>query len=134
MMIWQESGKNGSGDNQTWLRMGDNTTDRRLRFTIEDGTGSAIINMGASGFVADNQWHHIAAVRQGTTTLVYIDGVQKGSLTTSNLKVVSNDQNFKIGVQEGASSNSSFFNGEIDDVIIYNKALTAAEILVLFNL
>jgi PKD repeat protein len=134
MMLWQESGKNGSGDNQTWLRMGDNATDRRLRFTIEDNTGSAIINMGAAAFVADNVWHHVVAVRQGMTTTVYIDGVQKGTLTTTNLKVVSNDQNFKIGVQEGAASNSSFFNGEIDDLIVYNKALTPAEITALLNL
>jgi PKD repeat protein len=134
MMIWQESGKNGSGDNQTWLRMGDNATDRRLRFTIEDNTGSAIINMGATAFVADNIWHHVVAVRQGTTTTVYIDGVQRGTLTTGNLKLVSNDQHFKIGVQEGAASNSSFFNGEIDDMIIYNKALTLVEITALFNL
>jgi PKD repeat protein len=134
MMIWQESGKNGSGDNQTWLRMGDNATDRRLRFTIEDPTGSAIINMGTTGYVADNAWHHIVAVRQGTVTSVYIDGVQKATLTATNLKVVSNTQNFKIGVQEGATSNSSFFNGEIDDMIIYNKALSAAEITTLFNL
>jgi hypothetical protein len=134
MMLWQESGKIGSGDNQTWLRMGDNTTDRRLRFTIEDNTGSTIINMGAAAFIADNAWHHVVAVRQGTTTTVYIDGVQRGTGTAANLKVVSNDQNFKIGVQEGAASNSSFFNGELDDMIIYNKALTLAEIQALYNL
>lgn len=134
MMLWQESGKIGSGDNQTWLRMGDNATDRRLRFTIEDNTGSTIINMGAAAFIADNAWHHVVAVRQGTTTTVYIDGVQRGTGTAANLKVVSNDQNFKIGVQEGATSNSSFFNGELDDMIIYNKALTLAEIQALYNL
>jgi PKD repeat protein len=134
MMIWQESGKNGSGDNQSWLRTGDNATDRQLRFTIEDGTGSAIINMGAAAKVSDGVWHHVVAIRQGTTTSVYVDGVKKGSLIAANLKVVSNGQDFKIGVQEGATSNSSFFNGEIDDVIIYNKALTEAELLELFNL
>jgi len=134
MMLWQESGKNGSGDNQTWLRMGDNATDRRLRFAVEDNTGSTIINMGASAFVADDAWHHVVAVRRGTVTTVYVDGVLKGTGNAANLKVVSNDQDFKIGVQEGASSNSSFFNGEIDDVIIYNKALTLTEIQALYNL
>lgn len=134
MMVWQESGKNGTNDNQTWLRMGDNSTDRRLRFTIEDNTGSSIINMGSDGFVADGQWHHIVAVRQGVNTTVYIDGTEVATRAAGNVKVVSNNQDFKIGVQEGASSNSSFFDGEIDDVIIYNKALTPAEIIALFNL
>jgi len=134
MMLWQESGKKGAGDNQTWLRLGDNTTDRVLRLDVEDATGSAILNLGAAGKVSDDQWHHVVAVRQGTVTSVYIDGVKKSSLTASGLKVVSNDEDFKIGVQEGATSNSSFFNGDIDDVLIYNKALTDAEVLELFNL
>lgn len=134
MMVWQESGKNGSGDNQAWLRMGDNATDRRLRFTIEDGSGSSIINIGAAGFLADNQWHHVVAVRDGLLTAVYVDAVQITSRTTGNLKNVSNSQGFKIGVQEGATSNSSFFDGEIDDVIIYKKVLSAAEIIELYNL
>ncbi len=114
--------------------MGDNATDRRLRFTIEDATGSTILNIGAAGFVADNQWHHVVAVRNGMLTAVYIDGVKIIESTTTNLKVVSNSQGFKIGVQEGATSNSSFFDGEIDDVILYKKALSATEILELYNL
>jgi PKD repeat protein len=134
MMVWQESGKNGAKDNQTWLRLGDNTTDRVIRFDIEDGSGSAILNIGSASSVSDDQWHHLVAVRQGMVISVYIDGIKKGSLTASGLKDVSNDEDFKIGVQEGATSNSSFFNGEIDDVIIYNKALSDAEVLNLFNL
>ncbi|WP_160290266.1 LamG-like jellyroll fold domain-containing protein [Flavihumibacter solisilvae] len=134
MMIWQESGKNGTGDNQAWLRMGDNATDRRLRFTVEDVSGSSIINMGASAFLADNQWHHVVAVRNGMVTAVYVDGVEVANRTTTNLKSVSNSQGFKIGIQEGAASNSSFFDGEIDDVIIYRKALSVSEIQALFNL
>ena len=114
--------------------MGDNATDRRLRFTIEDGSGSSIINIGAAGFLADNQWHHVVAVREGLMTAVYVDGVQITSRTTGNLKNVSNSQGFKIGVQEGATSNSSFFDGEIDDFILYKKALSADEILALYNL
>jgi PKD repeat protein len=134
MMVWQESGKKGAGDNQTWLRLGDNTTDRVLRLDVEDATGSAILNLGAAGKVSDGQWHHVVAVRQGLVTSVYIDGAKKASLTASGLKVVSNEEDFKIGIQEGATSNSSFFNGEIDDVLIYKKALTDAEVLELFNL
>jgi len=134
MMLWQESGKNGAKDNQTWLRLGDNTTDRVIRFDIEDASGSAILNISSASKVSDDVWHHVVAVRQGLVISVYIDGVKKGSLTATGLKVVSNNEDFKIGVQEGTTSNSSFFNGDIDDVIIYNKALTDAEVLTLFNL
>ncbi|NTS43906.1 PKD domain-containing protein [Flavisolibacter sp. BT320] len=134
MMLWQESGKNGSGDNQTWLRMGDNATTQFLRFAIEDATGSAILSMGAVAKLSDGQWHQVASVRSGTNTAVYIDGVKVGNFNAANLKVVSNAQNFKIGMQEGATANSNFFNGQMDDLLIYNKALAEAEILALLNL
>lgn len=134
MMLWQESGKNGSGDNQTWLRMGDNATTQFLRFATEDATGGAILSMGAAAKLSDGQWHQIAAVRNGTNTSVYVDGVKMGNLNAANLKVVSNAQNFKIGMQEGATANSNFFNGQLDDLLIYNKALTEAEIVALYNL
>jgi PKD repeat protein len=134
MMVWQESGKNGSRDNGTWLRIGDNTSTQVMRFNVEDATGASILNLASANSVSDGQWHHLVAVRQGLVTSIYIDGVKRGSLTATVLKEVSNSANFKIGVQEGPTSNSNFFNGDIDDVIIYNKALTDAEVLAFFNL
>lgn len=134
MMVWQESGKNGSLDNGSWMRIGDNTTTQLVRFNVEDATGAAILNLGSANKVSDGQWHHLVAVRQGLVTSIYIDGVKRGSLTATVLKVVSNGGGFKIGVQEGPTSNSNFFNGDIDEMIIYNKALTDAEVLELFNL
>lgn len=134
MMLWQESGRNGSKDNQTWLRLLDNGTDRQMRFCIEDGVGSTFVNLGGAGKVNDGVWHHVVSVRDGLTTSVYIDGVRVGTATAPALRSVSNGQDFKIGFQEGATSNSSYFNGQIDDVIIYGKALTEAEVQALHQL
>lgn len=134
MMLWQESGRNGSKDNQTWLRLNDNTNDRRMRFCIEDGVGSTFVNLGGTGNVSDDTWHHVVAVRDGLTTLVYIDGVRVGMSTAPALRNVSNAQAFKIGFQEGAAANSSYFAGQLDDVIIYGKALTEAEVQALHQL
>jgi PKD repeat protein len=134
MMLWQESGKNGSGDNQSWLRMGDNTTDRQLRFNTEEPGGSSILNMGAEGKLSDNQWKHFVCVRKGTNMSVYINGVKAKELTTPVVRNITGAQNFKIGFQEGVSSFSSFFNGQMDDFMIYKRALTATEILELYTL
>ncbi len=65
---------------------------------------------------------------------LYIDGVRVGTATAPALRTVSNAQDFKIGFQEGAASNSSYFTGQIDDVIIYRKALTEAEVQALHQL
>lgn len=134
MMIWQESGKNGSGDNQSWLRMNDNTTTQWLRFNTEN-PGSAIISMATEGKVNDDAWHHIVCVRDGLLTKVYIDGVKVKEMNTSAVKIVTGaGQLFKIGAQEGLTSMSNYYTGMIDDLLIYKHAFTDAEVTALFNL
>lgn len=139
MMIWAESGMNGSGDNQAWLRINDNSTDRRLRFAVEDNTGGTILNVGDAaipGGVADGTWHHIVCVRTGGNRKVYFDGVQIADNTNAVTKDVSGSQNqpFKIGAQQTATGYSNYFTGSIDDLVVYNKALTPEEVAELFGL
>ncbi|MBO9633144.1 MAG: PKD domain-containing protein [Chitinophagaceae bacterium] len=134
MMVWQESGKNGSGDNQSWLRMNDNATTQFLRFNTEN-PGSAIISMATEGKVNDDAWHHIVCVRDGLLTKVYIDGVKVKEMSTTAVKIVTGaGQLFKIGAQEGVSSMSNYYTGMIDDLIIYKRAFTDADVTALFNL
>ncbi len=135
MMLWQESGKNGTGDNQSWIRLNDNATDRYLRFNTEYSGGSSILNMGTEGKLNDNVWKHVVAVRSGTKMTVYINGGKVKELTTPEARNVTGaGQGFKIGFQEGTSSYSNYFNGLIDDFIIYKRALTETEIKYLYTL
>lgn len=137
MMIWAESGGKGSGDNQTWLRLGANTTSQLIGFATEDSNKGSFLGMSEAekGKMYDNVWHHVVCVREGLVTRVYVDGVMaKQVSSTTGIKNVSNTGNFKIAAQEGTSSFSNFFNGQLDDMIIYKKALTQAEVTALFNL
>ncbi|WP_335964758.1 PKD domain-containing protein [Galbibacter sp. PAP.153] len=138
MMLWQESGANGPGDNQTWLRLGDNTSDRLLRFATEDSGGGAILNVGAAEVptgVADNNWHFLVCVRQGGLTKVYVDGTLSKEMSKTVTKEVSNGQDFKIGAQETSPGElGNYYQGAIDDIVIYNKALTETEIATLYGL
>lgn len=134
MMVWAESGGDGSQDNQAWLRLGDNTTDRKIRFCVEDGSGSTILNIGQG--VSDDVWHHMVCVRQGLASKVYIHGEIVSEASALSARNVSNSQPFKIGAQEsgGGGSYSNYFSGQIDDFIVFNRALTDQEIKDLFNL
>ncbi|WP_181151304.1 LamG-like jellyroll fold domain-containing protein [Sphingobacterium gobiense] len=131
MMVWQESGKNGSGDNQTWLRLGDNTTDRKMRFAVEDATGGFILNSDRS--VTDGRWNHVVCVRNGNRSLLYVNGALVREGTTNNTKVVSNAAPFKIALQELVSGFDNYFRGDLDDLIIYKKALNETEVKSLFE-
>ena len=72
------------------------------------------------------QWQHVAATYDGTTVRIYIDGVQAATETFTGNAGDSNT--WKIGAY--GSSARGFLDGSVDDVRIYNHALTANEALV----
>jgi len=72
-------------------------------------------------------WYHIAAVRNKTNSQVtfYIDGESKATLYFSNADL-SNSAKLSIGRQ--SEEDLGYANGKIDDVRIYDRALSAEEI------
>jgi hypothetical protein len=69
-------------------------------------------------------WTHIAATYDGTTLRVYVNGVQEASKPLSGPITTSNDP-LRIG---GNNIWGEWFSGLIDDIRIYNHALTTTEI------
>ena len=73
-------------------------------------------------------WHHFAMIKNGSTYTSYIDGIPQ-SQSSGPSQLPSTTSNFTIGSVE----NSSWFRGDIDDVRVYNRALTSKEILSLIS-
>jgi hypothetical protein len=71
-----------------------------------------------------NIWTHLAATYDGTTLRLYVNGVQAGSRAVSGAIQVSN-RPLRIG---GNSVWGEWFAGRIDEVRIYRRALSAAEV------
>ena len=85
--------------------------------------------------VADGKWHHIAATFNGQKSVLYIDGVaQKHQRKTLKLLEV-NDFDLAIGNSYKPDFNDYgwAFNGWIDEVYVYNMALSDSEIVRLYN-
>ncbi|MFH1923159.1 MAG: LamG-like jellyroll fold domain-containing protein, partial [Planctomycetota bacterium] len=76
------------------------------------------------GGVAAGRWHHVAGTYDGTTARLYYDGKLRGEIQTKINTVL--DGTFHIG----ANIDEHFrdFLGSIDDVAVYDRALTADEI------
>ncbi|CAN5826136.1 hypothetical protein BH23ACT10_BH23ACT10_39400 [soil metagenome] len=70
------------------------------------------------------QWRHLAVTYDGASVQLYIDGQTAGSQSTSGL-VTTSDGALRIG---GTTLANEYFGGTIDDVRIYNRALSAGEI------
>lgn len=82
-------------------------------------------------YVADGQWHHAVMVIAGNADCkIYVDGVLEGAGTDSVTWAAGIDT-AAIGVNLD-SAPDSYFNGTIDEVAVYDAALTAAQIKELY--
>jgi hypothetical protein len=82
----------------------------------------------------DNTWHHAVAVHTSETDSLYVDGVLRGSVTTSPLNI-NNSTKLRIGaLGDGVSEYPGwYFDGNISNVKVYNKALIESEVLQNYN-
>jgi hypothetical protein len=86
-------------------------------------------NRATKSFTADNQWHHVVGTYDGSNVRVYVDGVEGTPFSyTSNISNA--DHPFEIG---RGSHNDYNFSGALDDVRLYNAALTYTDVLGLFG-
>jgi len=80
----------------------------------------------------DGKWRHIVGIfRSATDREVFVDGVSGGTDSTSHLYPLIDRWN--IG-RHGDSTPSDYMDGVIDDVRIYSRALSAQEVLQLYNM
>ncbi len=84
--------------------------------------------------MSSGQWHHVASTYDGSAMKLYIDGSMVAERSQSgNLKPMEPTSFLSIGSEDGRTHNPSlpgtrYFNGLIDEVAIYNQALSADEI------
>jgi Concanavalin A-like lectin/glucanases superfamily len=78
----------------------------------------------ASALLHLNKWTHVAATSNGSTQRLYANGVQVASRSQTGSASASSNP-FRIG---GSVIRREYFAGSIDEVRIYNRALTATEI------
>ncbi|MDP4687295.1 MAG: choice-of-anchor D domain-containing protein, partial [Salibacteraceae bacterium] len=72
-----------------------------------------------------NVWRHIALVAKSGDTRVYVNGAQIGTTNTATFDNILVTNNMRIG---SGFSSGRFFNGDIDEVRLWDRALSAAEI------
>ena len=87
-------------------------------------------SQGAAQTTPLNQWHHVATVFNGSTLRMYYDGAFIGSQPMV-MTIAADTRALTIGAD--VPGVLEIFNGKIDDVCIYNRALSDADILQLKN-
>jgi len=77
-----------------------------------------------------NTWYHLVGVRGGGRAKLYINSVKEADVDASSVGDIGTVGNLTIGKY---TDDTNTFNGIIDEVRIYNYALTETEVLDLYN-
>jgi hypothetical protein len=101
----------------------------RIEFTKRKATQAGNVYALAAGMATpiDSTWHHLAGTSGAGGMKIYLDGVEAGSAGNNLPPIFDGPDQIGVGHQPGSSLHDH--TGQIDDVRIYGRALTAAEIL-----
>jgi hypothetical protein len=121
--------KRGSADESSRLAIGIQASGGTNRLAVYYYNGANQTVYGTTSLLA-NTWYHFAVVYNGTTITWYLNGVQEGQVTPSGLVGVGSG---KIVIannrRTGATSDRGFY-GLLDDIRLYDRALTVPELAV----
>ena len=95
----------------------------QIRVARYDGSNNPGINSQTN--INDGQYHHVAFVKEGETLSLYIDGQLEGTTTDTTTNTTQNNSVLNIGRR---GNNVNFFKGELDDLQIWDRSLTQAEV------
>jgi hypothetical protein len=120
---WRYSGE----DSRSYL-MATSDTNNGVRFQISpDGTGGSEKVLFSDIGLEVNKWTHIACVWDGSNMIIYFNGVAHGSMPY-NLKMFVGKGKVDIGTLNEEAVANRVFDGIIDDVAIFNIALTVEQV------
>jgi len=98
----------------------------------QEVAGGSAFAVTSTGFSL-NTWHHGMAVFSSSVLReVYIDGGSKGTNSTSVVPITPNDTS--IGRNTGNPGFPEYMSGNIDDVRLFNRALSATEVAEIYSL
>jgi len=127
---WVKMNDAGNSQFQPYITKGDYTYGLKhhsrnvIEFVIYDGRFWQVAHFPVDSSF-NNVWHHVAGIYDGNKLKLYVDG--KLEVTTAyEGSIASSTYNLNIG--SNSEARGRFYNGAIDDVRVYNYALSEKEI------
>jgi uncharacterized protein YycO len=120
-------GSESAGANQNYGLWFTSSDQLQAGFEVTDGSNRYITS---STNYLDNQWHHAVVTFDNTNNIVrlFIDGVQITTLSTTSNPDNTGTQPLRIGENSQSPLGPDAFIGQLDEVGVWNRALTNAEI------
>ena len=111
-----------------WLGCG-NTSDEAVFYLREAGASGQVTSLHGTTAINDGQWHLITAVRDATLdqNRIYVDGVLEGIANVNYTNSLASSTSMYIGYYGFGHARDFYFDGAIDELVIYNRVLTEEE-------
>ncbi|TAK95969.1 MAG: hypothetical protein EPO07_14950, partial [Verrucomicrobia bacterium] len=121
-----------SKDGETFDRQYLLTVDEHQVFRAHVWTPFGMSAVYGNVILSSNTWYHAAMTYDGSSLKLYVNGVLDASIATPSPMVVTT-QPFRIGGGSPAGTPPYYFQGKIDEVSFYNRALTSNEIAAIYG-
>ena len=105
--------------------------DRIVANAVHSGASDIHIHPEEKILHSTNEWHHLTGVGDGANMYIYVDGVEVASRVYATAGYGTNSNPFHIGAKSLTAGNH--FTGLIDEVLVYDRALSAGEISQLYT-
>jgi len=117
----------GNFDNGGYMIRANNSNDVEL--VVRDNSGR-LLQPATTAIKYDDTPQHVVCVYRGTSADIFVNGSLEASVSDNSHGDVDLTNKFYIGARAGSKR---FVNGDIDDVRVYDKALTSTEVSNLYN-
>lgn len=120
--------------NTSQIKLGKSSNDHKAYFYISSGTSGQFASISGVGpLLNDNNWHMLTVVRSAIDSFyLYVDGDFVGQSMNSNVSLDLDCNSLLIGAYQ-QTSYSGHWLGQIDDIRIFDDALSAQEISQLYG-
>lgn len=105
------------------LAVDKNSATSKYRFDLHKGGSAGWITLQTLQSYSNDQWHHVVGSFDGTTMRIYVDGILDRSISYNGSINPSNEP-LEFGRRDGVA----YYAGKIDDVRIYDRAVSQLEI------
>ncbi len=110
----------GTGTGATWLGTGPSDGALMSALVSPGRFGSPLVS---NAVITDGQWHHIGLVWNGSYRTLYVDEIEAAKDAQPQSQPISANGGLYIGTGKGREA-GSFWSGLIDDIRIYDRAVT----------
>jgi Leucine-rich repeat (LRR) protein/sugar lactone lactonase YvrE len=124
------SGRNADGREVSYpyvFRYLNQTHKNHGKIVVARYDGDKNPGFGSTVKINDDQFHHVVFVKKGDQLQLFVDGSLNATVTDTTVSNTTNDSPLFLG-RRGHDAAPNYFKGVIDDLLIYNRALSASEI------